>query len=580
MQSQFQIPFNENTPFYLHAKADNWNYATLFTLIGGGRFLSDYQASLTGNLDLQSETGGMFKATGKGQISKVTLQRGSLMLQNQGPMETLFRNGQMTLKNFKLTNPQDAGNSLIEFKGENFSREDFAVSVQINTPLRLFQIFLPFLDELNGQVKTSVQMGGPLLSPEVLGSGSIEDGFFRLKGFPHAFEKLNAQAQFSQKKISIQSVSGTLAGGVLSGGGEIQIVGLRQFPVNIRGQLENASFNVPEGFHTQGSADVALSGQWFPFTLSGTYRVMGGLIDKEFGDANSQQSLRASSYLPKFILQDAFEPILLDLQVVMDRPLAIKNSLIEGQLAGQLQITGPPTSPSISGRVATLRGSKLLFSDKSFEVISGQVTFANPDEINPDLYFSARSRVTDYDVNLLVQGNAKAPLVRLNSVPPLPEPDIVSLLALGVISQRSASTTNRSSNTANSSSSQEDAQMQAAQLQIGTALLSNTVAKPLQNTLGLNLQISSQYDDTKNVTVQKVTISRDLGKRLNASASRLRGEQASTEFRLKYLINQSLSAVASFENREAADSTVKSTNAQKQSESILGLDLEFRQEFK
>ena len=59
----------------------------------------------------------------------------------------------------------------------------------------------------------------------------------------------------------------------------------------------------------------------------------------------------------------------------------------------------------------------------------------------------------------------------------------------------------------------------------------------------------------------------------------MRGEQRSTEVKLQYDINQSISAVGSWESREATESnSVNST--QKNSESILGLDLEFKKEFR
>lgn len=580
LNTEFQIPFNDNTPFYFNAKANQWNYTTLLTLIGAGRMLNEYQASVSGDVNLSSEQGGFFKSSGRAQFSKIELKRGALMLQNTGPMEAQFKNGEISLKNFKLSNPKNESSSVVEIRGENFNYDHLDLNIKANSPMRLFQVFMPFFDELGGQLKTEMQVGGSLSNPEILGSASLNDGFLKIKGFPHSFEKLVSDVQFSQKKIVIQSVNGNLAGGTLTGSGEIKIEGLRQLPTQIHASLENASFNVPEGMRTQGSAEVVLSGSWFPFTLSGAYHIVGGSVE-EFGDDKDNQSLHASSYLPKFILQDAFEPLLLDLQVILDKPVNIKNSNMVGQVLGQIQIKGPPTKPKILGRISSTRSSQLLFRDKPFEILSGQVNFTNPDEVNPDLYFAARSRVSDYDINLLVQGTAKNPLIRLNSSPPLPEPDIVSLLALGVTSQKSASNTNRpSSGSANAAANQEDAQMQAAQLQIGTALLSNTVAKPLHSTLGLDLQISSRYDDTKNVTVQKVTISRNLGQRLNASASRLKGEQASTEVRLKYLINQNFSAVASWENREATENTTNTTNVQNQSESILGLDLEFRQEFK
>jgi translocation and assembly module TamB len=66
VKSTFQLPISEKTPFALKIQANQWNYTTLATLIGGGKLLNDYQSSLTGDLDLHADSGGLWKSTGRG----------------------------------------------------------------------------------------------------------------------------------------------------------------------------------------------------------------------------------------------------------------------------------------------------------------------------------------------------------------------------------------------------------------------------------------------------------------------------------------------------------------------------------
>lgn len=82
---------------------------------------------------------------------------------------------------------------------------------------------------------------------------------------------------------------------------------------------------------TSGSAEMTFSGSWFPFVLSGTYRVQDSLITKSLRIVDLREHLEAELVFAKMILQNAFEPILLDLNIILDRPAIVKNSLMDGK---------------------------------------------------------------------------------------------------------------------------------------------------------------------------------------------------------------------------------------------------------
>jgi translocation and assembly module TamB len=483
-------------------------------------------------------------------------------------MELNMKNGVMSLSHFRL----DGDQSFIEVKGTNFTRENLALNLDSKANLRLFHIFLPFFEEFGGMAMISVAISGPLMKPQILGTANAENAFVKLKGFPHPFEKIQTDIQFSASKVLINNFTGNIAGGSFKGDGGISIEGPKNLPMNITAHVDSANLNVPEGVRTLGDADLSFSGNWFPFLLSGTYRVKSGMISKEFGEEATNGVLQQSSYLPKVILQSAFEPILLDIQVQLDNGINIKNSLVEGVLTGQLQIKGPPAQPILYGKIIIAPHSKLFSRDKIFDVSAGTLTFKDPNEINPELYMLAHTRVTDYDISLVAQGTAKSSLLRFTSIPPLSEPDIISLLALGVL-------TAKSDNRLHSLQSNNDNQTSATA--IGSAILSSTrQGRKIQDNLGVNLQLSNSYDDTKNVAVQKITLSKKIREKVNLSASRIQGQQNSNEFKIRYNFNNHVSAVGTYEERQPSEDARAVSDSLKKSESILGIDLEYKKEFK
>lgn len=562
--SSFRIPLDGEGPFALDLQARDWNFTTFFALLGAGPLLSEYQSSVTAHVDLKSERGGFWKSSGKAQVDRVFLKRGALSFENPRPLEVMMRSGIFSVENFVLTGPS----TQVEVHGANNSREELDLRVKGQTELRLFQIFLPFLEEFSGRAEMAMTLGGSLDRPELLGSGRTENAFVKVKGFPHPFEKISSDVQFSQSRVLISQARGELAGGTFTAEGGVSIKGLRDFPTQIHAQINNVSMNVPDHVRTNGSGEVNITGNWFPFTLSGVYRVQGGLVDKEFGDDELQNAVRKSSYLPKIILQKAFEPLVLDLQVVLDRPLTVKNNLMEGAVVGQLQVTGSPTAPILLGQITADKGTKLLFRDKPFDVITANVKFSDPKEINPELYISARARVDEYDINLLVQGTAKAPLLRMTSLPPLSEQDIVSLLALGV--------TTASANEKKTQGQRDNTGAYQTQVLSG-ALQFLTPVKNAQKAAGVNVQISSSYDDTRNTEIKKITISKKFSDRAKVSASG--AEQGSQEYKIEYALSPNLSAVGTFKQQETIQQPTLESGQQK-TESILGFDLEYRREFR
>ncbi len=562
LKSNFILPFTEQDPFKFEASARDWNYTTIFTLIGGGTLLSEYQASLTGDLNLHAEKGGVFASSGEGSILKATLQRKNLRLINPGPMELKMDKGQLTLKNFRMA----GDDSYIEVSSNGSTKNNLNLKARGNIQLHILQIFVPFIDELSGIANVQTSINGTLDKPEILGTGTLDNGFIKLKALPHVFERVSAKAQFSQSKIIITDIAGSLAGGTLGGEGTISILGLKNLPMLFKGHFENVNLNIPDRIRSTGSGEIILSGNWFPFTLAGTYHVTGGLITKEFNDSISDQIAKQSSYLPRILLQSAFEPIQLNLQVFLDQPITIKNSMIEGALSGNVGIQGTPSSPILAGKISIEHNSKISFRDKNFDVSSGVITFNNPKELNPELFIAGQSHVSDYDINLVVQGTAKAPIIRLDSIPPLPYQDIVSLLALGI-------TTGNLDDTRGTQ--RRDTQIAATQAIVAGV---NELSKSAQKAWNVDFTVTSQYDDTKNMAVQRYTISRKIYDGVTLYGTQTKGDLDSQFFQLKYKLNSNVSLSTSYEIVESAQSGT-STQIQPTGR-VFGIDLEFKQEFK
>src|SRR5271166_1385293 len=103
-----------------------------------------------------------------------------------------------------------------------------------------------------------------------------------------------------------------------------------------------------------------------------------------------------------------------------------------------LRLRGSVARPALLGRVDVLEG-RATFHGIHFTLERGDITFANPVAVEPQLNLQASSHVRNYDLNITVTGTPDHGLnINYRSEPPLPKSDIIALLALGRTGNESA----------------------------------------------------------------------------------------------------------------------------------------------
>lgn len=565
-QASVQIPFSEKHEFIVKAQLRDLNPLNFLPLINIPPPAVDTAALLTAEVDLRSPQIDISKLKGFVKLNNFLLQRSNQTLKLQKPSEITFSSGLKTLSPISLRGSDQSlditqHNQVINFNGKIL--------------LRPLQFLVPFLENLNGQLEFDfgVNLNSNKLS--LAGDGSLKNGLVQLKGFPYPIKDIQAVLDFSQSKLIISGVNAQLNQSPVTGYGYINFLGSQNIDVNIQAESTRVDLEFPPQMQTSGLVKVKISGQWIPYTLKIDYNIDKGLVTKEFtgGADDVKLTLAPSRYLPPQQLNQQSPTLLLDVNPKFPKGIIIKNSILEGTATGELRITGSPEIPIITGRVDIVPGSKLFFKDKPFDIQTGFVIFNPGDqkspEINPEIFMNASSRVTDYDITLLISGQAKTLSIKPTSQPPLSENDIFSLLALGFTS--SSQDQNLTSNT----------QQQQTGLEVIASITNQSkFNKQIQEKLGLNVQIAPSVDSTKNIAVPKVVVSRKITKKINASYSRpLTGSQQSNEVKLQWLFHPDYSLNLNYQNQTDTNETNIIQNNENDSGNY-GIDLEYKKEFK
>lgn len=520
-------------------------------------------------------------ASGYAQVSELNIASNTNKIAIESPVSLFLTNGKLNFSSFSL---KGSGGQLT-FSSVSNSTTPVDVRVAGVFSLSLLHIFAPFLETIEGQTTINLKLKYGRGNTEMVGSAYVDDGYVKLEEVQHAIENMKADILFNQDRIVLNAINAKFASGNLVGDGSLSFKGPRNIPMQLNLHLDNINLNIPAQVNTQGNANLKLSGSWLPFTLTGEYQVFDGEVTKELG-GGSESTLDSPYhiFLPQTLRQKAVSPVALDINIALKNPLKIRNSMIDGKLEGGLHIAGFPQSPGISGKIGLTRNSFINFKDVQFRTRESAITFNGANPPDPEIYVTANTDYRGYYIDMQVYGSSSKPKFKLSSQPSLAEQEIISLLTLGYTNDR-----NLQAQTQIQSQSQPQSNLQSfanfnntvtqSNIEVGTGLFSqNPLGKEFKDRFGFDVQFSSSFDTANSVATPKVAIGKKLSEKMTITGSALTGKDRRYDAKIRYELNRDLFGTASITSRTQEDAAI--LNLGNQRPEVIGVDLEYRKEFK
>src|SRR5262249_29646967 len=97
------------------------------------------------------------------------------------------------------------------------------------------------------------------------------------------------------------------------------------------------------------------------------------------------------------------------------------------EMDASLRVRGSWDHPIMLGHIHILSG-ELVFRGNRYRVARGDMNFANPFQLNPEINVEATTTIQQYEVTLNFTGPADKLNLSYRSDPPLPGNDIITLL--------------------------------------------------------------------------------------------------------------------------------------------------------
>ncbi len=290
----------------------------------------------------------------------------------------------------------------------------------------------------SGSASLKATVTGSLTKPEFGGSATMSDGRIRYLYLPHGLEAINGTLSFDVGGIRVDGVRARVGRGDVVFGGRIAMEGFAPSDLNLTATGERMNIRYIDGFPAVVDADLALRGTMTAPVLSGTVTVRDALWSRRFEATPDILALATGEKGPIGApITTSAVPLRLDVHVVAPGTLRIENNLARVRASADLRLGGTMDRPQLFGRAEIVRGD-LSFEGNRYRVTRGSIDFANPLRIDPYLDLEAETLVRvpggstgasqTYRVTLGVTGTSTKFTPTIDSDPPLPLVDIVSLL--------------------------------------------------------------------------------------------------------------------------------------------------------
>gem|GEM_PF-513252 len=305
--------------------------------------------------------------------------------------------------------------------------------------------FVPAVAQLDGSVALDVDVNGTIGNPVFNGAADMKVNMVRFTDSTiPALGNFNAELVFAQNTLSLRRFGGDLAGGSFSAGGRITFPKLTQPTLDLRLRANSALVARNDTLTIRADADIGVSGPLLSATVTGNVALTDSHILKNIdlipiGLPGRPPPQPPSSTPELSVTSPPIRDWKFNVSIKTKTPVEIRGNLASGGATVDLKLTGTGLHPGLQG-VVQMKNVEATLPFSRLEVSQGLLTFEPSDSMNPKISLQGRSVIRDYTVRVYVYGTVESPQAIFSSEPPLPQEEIISLIATGATRQELSGT--------------------------------------------------------------------------------------------------------------------------------------------
>lgn len=319
--------------------------------------------------------------------------------------------------------------------------EQTRVTARVQMPrssINFLREFVPALRQLDGSVALNVNVDGTIAKPVLSGAAdmNIVSARFENATLP-ALTNFNARLNFRNDTLSFDRFGGDLAGGPFTLSGRITLPKLTEpnFDLSLKANSVLVARN--DNLTARVDADIRVVGPLKGATVSGQVLTTNSRFFKNIDiipialPGRPPPRPEPPSAAPQLSFPNPpLRDWKFDVTVKSKEPFLIRGNLATGGAIVDMKISGTGLHPGLQGQVR-LENFEATLPFSTLTINLGFLYFDPDDPLNPRIELQGTSLIRDYTIHVYVYGTAIKPQAIFSSEPPLPQEEIISLLATG-----------------------------------------------------------------------------------------------------------------------------------------------------
>lgn len=314
--------------------------------------------------------------------------------------------------------------------------------------LSRFQELVPGVTEIGGVVEGRIKIGGKAGDPKIDGNVKLTEAKIKLKNdMIPALEGMNLDIGTDLNKITVKGSITDIEGGNVNVDGSIALKnpdgeGLGKMDVTITGRGLPVMRN--EYLIMRANLDLKVKGGMDDAMVTGEVGVIDSVFYKDMelipiGKPFLEPSAAALPKIdtlkdPGFGVPAPFDKWGVDVVVRTIDPILIRGNLGKGQVEAAIRVEGTLGDPKPNGK-ARLSNAVARLPFSTLEIREGYLNFTPQTGFDPEVEIRGTSEPRPYRVQIYVYGRMSDPQLVLTSQPPLPDTEIMTLLATGTTTE-------------------------------------------------------------------------------------------------------------------------------------------------
>ncbi len=291
--------------------------------------------------------------------------------------------------------------------------------------------------DLTGPLAVSADVGGTLANPQIRGRLVATDARLESGLTGTVISNIKARGTFDGSRLMLPNITGTT-----KGGGSVSGNGSFNFAVE-----PGVGVGITLDINAQNAALIARDD--FAATVSGPIKIRnstaGGMISGDvvlnrsyfkFGQASETVALpqikvteinrRADERPPRV----STRPWRFALSANVPNRLKVEGLGLDSEWRANLKLSGPVDNFQMTGNANLVRGN-YTFAGRRFRLERGRIRFIGNQPPNPVLDIEAEANLTGLNATINVTGTGNRPEIAFNSIPALPEDELLSRVLFG-----------------------------------------------------------------------------------------------------------------------------------------------------